>query len=91
MPKAEIVSDVGAVAEAVNQALRLIRDLIDPDKNDKRDDRKRIHNFIKARNVAVKIFEVTDDLMKLLKKDHPKEYSWYLNSRDAFDKAKRRT
>lgn len=91
MASAKVVSDVGAVAEAVNQALRLIRDLIDPDKNDKRDDRKRIYNLLKARNIAVKIFDVTDELMKLLKKDHPKEYSWYLNSRDAFDKAKRRT
>jgi hypothetical protein len=91
MVKAKVVSDVGAVAEAINQGLRLIRDLIDPDKNDKRDDRKRIKNLLKARNVAINIFTVVDDLMKKHKSEYPKEYAWYLNSRDAFDKARRRT
>ena len=91
MVDVKAVSDIGAVAEAINQGLRLIRDLIDPDKTSKRDSRKRIQNFIKARNAAVKAFDISDKLMKEMKEKHPKYYAKYLNCRDKFDKAKRRT
>jgi len=91
MPEAKVVTDVGAVAEAIREGLRMVRDLIDPDKNQDRDERKRMKYLVRARNAAQKVFNISDDLMDTLKKEHPKLHSKYLNARDAFDKAKRRT
>jgi hypothetical protein len=83
MVEVKAQSDIGAVAEAVNNLLRLIRDFIDPDKNDRRAEDKRMKHLIKARNEAVKAFDLIDGNVGALSEKVRKQYK---EIREDFDK-----
>jgi hypothetical protein len=86
----EVLSDVGAVAKAAQEALELLNQLADPTNQDRKFLKSKLKALYKVRNIAHEIFNITDAYFNKYQ-DNRKILKCYRNLREDFDKAIKKT